>query len=1267
MVQSWPSGDHRWIAEHNLSAQRGAAFGRSGILPAPKVIRRDFVLRAMTMRKIGSAQRLATQLLQAWLCWLVLASACSCLAEMAAYPRLEASFTISGLATDPFDYAATDVKVKIAGPDNTTNTLPAFFDGGSTWRVRYTPMAQGTFALTAVTLNGFPVSVGGLQPSSWNVTGQPFSPGFVRLDPSNPQRFITSNGRRFYPIGHNVAWWSSNAATNIPGAFAEMGAAGENWSRVWMDHFYESKNLEWPKAGNFGTFSLTVAQRWDAIVAGAERSGIAFQMTIQHHGQYSSTVDPNWAQNPYNTANGGFLSSAPQFFTDATAKELTKRKLRYLIARWGYSPAIMAWELFNEVQFTDAAQNGQWTNVIAWHDEMAQFLRAQDPWHHLVTTSSELNQPMWSQCDYYQHHDYPSDLITALRDAAGVPSGQTVKPVFGGECGMDATVFWGAHAPLWAGLMAGQSGAVQQWYWDRIEAEKSYSLFRPASAFVRAAGFGGQETLGRSSPAVTCPVNSALAFAPGGGFEAATQDTFSVGTSAPDGIGSAPRFLQGLYHAAWTPNGYRFLVNYSQAGTFSVQVLQIAASGAGLRIIRDGVTITNQNFPGTGSDVNTNVTIPISVAAGAHTIILTNSGLDWLVLGNITLNPYAPMLGAYQVGNTNFAALWLWHRTNIYRANPATSLTGTVAVAGLNAGTYAAKWWDTVSGATLSNFTFSVADANTPATLSVPAVSRSMALFAGPPPQAAINSPNLTQTVEPTNAPLVVSIAITNGGGLPLAYSLSVTGLSTVAYSSLNSIQAGGPFPTWRDISAVGTDITSSFSQLAAPKTAKDEGIAGPFSIGFGFPFFSGSQAPGSYTNLYVSPNGFIAFTPFSGDTSTNPAFPAATNNAPSNCIAWCWDDLDLATAGRVYLLSDPLAAECTVQFQSVVVKGTSATVSGQIILRATGEILLIYQALGKTNTCTVGVQNATRDAGHTAAYNNSYLQNYFAVNLTPAPWLQLSTAAGYVPRASSQTINVTLVPAAVPPGTYNATLLINTGDPVNLVTALPVSLNLLAAPSALTAVTTNWNAIALSWQDNAVNETGFEIERRPGTNGTYSLLASLPAGTTRFTDTNVSSRATYQYRVRAVNAGGTSGYSGELLLTTPPSPIELWRLAFFGTMENTGSAADSADPDHDNLVNLVEYAFALDPNTPSQSPLTCAFTGGHLVVTYKRPRPVSADVQYLVEVTSDLRSGVWNSGPAYTSQAVTDNGDGTETVTVTALAGDPSTPVYFLRILLVH
>jgi hypothetical protein len=44
------------------------------------------------------------------------------------------------------------------------------------------------------------------------------------------------------------------------------------------------------------------------------------------------------------------------------------------------------------------------------------------------------------------------------------------------------------------------------------------------------------------------------------------------------------------------------------------------------------------------------------------------------------------------------------------------------------------------------------------------------------------------------------------------------------------------------------------------------------------------------------------------------------------------------------------------------------------------------------------------------------------------------------------------------------------------------------------------------------------------------------------------------------------------------PATVAQWRAVYFGTTNNTGSGADSADPDGDGIPNLLEYAFGLDP-----------------------------------------------------------------------------------------
>jgi hypothetical protein len=90
-----------------------------------------------------------------------------------------------------------------------------------------------------------------------------------------------------------------------------------------------------------------------------------------------------------------------------------------------------------------------------------------------------------------------------------------------------------------------------------------------------------------------------------------------------------------------------------------------------------------------------------------------------------------------------------------------------------------------------------------------------------------------------------------------------------------------------------------------------------------------------------------------------------------------------------------------------------------------------------------------------------------------------------------------------------------------------------LLAPSDLKASkATNGNRIALTWKDNATNETRYEVYRSTAANVTVSQAnrvgGDLPANTETYTDDTVSKDVTYYYRVRACNAAGCSNLSNE-------------------------------------------------------------------------------------------------------------------------------------------
>ena len=134
------------------------------------------------------------------------------------------------------------------------------------------------------------------------------------------------------------------------------------------------------------------------------------------------------------------------------------------------------------------------------------------------------------------------------------------------------------------------------------------------------------------------------------------------------------------------------------------------------------------------------------------------------------------------------------------------------------------------------------------------------------------------------------------------------------------------------------------------------------------------------------------------------------------------------------------------------------------------------------------------------------------------------------------------------------------------------------------------------------------------------------------------------------------------LPVTLNITPQGTWRQTNFGISENSGIAADTADPDGDGLMNILEYAFNTNPTNNSAYPISYAVTGDHLTITFTRARPAPSDITYLYEVADEV-TGPWQSGPAFTTQNITDSGNGTETVTVTDNLLVASSTALYLRV----
>jgi formylglycine-generating enzyme required for sulfatase activity len=89
------------------------------------------------------------------------------------------------------------------------------------------------------------------------------------------------------------------------------------------------------------------------------------------------------------------------------------------------------------------------------------------------------------------------------------------------------------------------------------------------------------------------------------------------------------------------------------------------------------------------------------------------------------------------------------------------------------------------------------------------------------------------------------------------------------------------------------------------------------------------------------------------------------------------------------------------------------------------------------------------------------------------------------------------------------------------------------AMPTGLKATAISSSQINLSWTD-ITGETGYKIERKTGTSGTYAQIAAPVANVTTYSDTSsLAAGTTCFYQIRATNSAGDSAYANAVSVMT--------------------------------------------------------------------------------------------------------------------------------------
>ncbi|PZR21976.1 MAG: glycoside hydrolase [Citrobacter freundii] len=382
------------------------------------------------------------------------------------------------------------VDMLLTSPSGKKLVLPCYYESGesgssSLWKARFAPQEKGKYSYVfRVSKNGKVTSTS--KDASFQA-GNSSGKGFLKVKDNWVLQF--DNGEAFRGLGENLCWESranddskyfkalhEQPKYNYEYMLPSLAKHGGNFFRTWICSF--NLPLDWKKGFNSNRYTPTdkyfnpgAIVKIDRMFDLSDSLGLYVMLTL--------------GMGAYHVNEGGFSPSAEDFFVNPLSKQRYKNRLRYFIARWGYSTSVGMWELFNEVdnvQFRNKEKPISAASIVQWHDEMSAYIKETDPYQHIVTTSIShrdlegLNS--LKHIDINQKHIYKN---TAAIPATVVQYEQQFdKPYVIGEFGyewdwsknfddfadgMDSDFKRG----LWYGLFSPTPVLPLSWWWEYFD------------------------------------------------------------------------------------------------------------------------------------------------------------------------------------------------------------------------------------------------------------------------------------------------------------------------------------------------------------------------------------------------------------------------------------------------------------------------------------------------------------------------------------------------------------------------------------------------------------------------------------------------------------------------------------------------------------------------------------------------------------------------------------------------------------------------------
>ena len=410
------------------------------------------------------------------------------------YDAIFFEVALTGEWENPYLQEEAALDMVLTAPSGKELVLPCFYKDGesgaeSTWEARFTPQEKGKYTyFFRYTQDGELASE--TAPATFKSRRSKLN-GFLHV--RDNWTLAYDNGKPFRGVGINLCWESrtkddskffsalheQHDRFNFDAMLPDFAQNGGNFTRMWIcdwnfpiDRQEGFNNHRYQETDEY--MNRSACERLDHVVNILEELDIKIMLCM---GQGKVVADR-------------------AFFNCPDAKTRYRNYLRYIVARWGYSPAIGMWEFFNEI---DNVQHNAPDGVIpaeeivAWHDEMSTYLAGLDPFKHIRTTSIShrdlegLND--LKNIDINQKHIYNATHVVPETIDAYVAKHN--KHYIVGEVGYEWD--WSKNfddfadgmemdfrRAFWYGLFSQTSLTPMTWWWEWFDEHKTIPYMKNA-------------------------------------------------------------------------------------------------------------------------------------------------------------------------------------------------------------------------------------------------------------------------------------------------------------------------------------------------------------------------------------------------------------------------------------------------------------------------------------------------------------------------------------------------------------------------------------------------------------------------------------------------------------------------------------------------------------------------------------------------------------------------------------------------------------------